>query len=63
MARNSDESPTGNITALTVEKKRFIAATQARKVHPRDSLSSDFPQIFTPVGNNYFENGPMTGIA
>lgn len=57
------KAPPETLQNFTVEKKVFFAATQARKVHPRDSLSSDSPQIFTPVGNNYFENGPMTGIA
>lgn len=63
MARNSNENPTGNITEFYSRKKSIFAATQALNVHPRDSLSSDLPKIFTWVGNNYFENGPMTGIA
>lgn len=61
MARNSDERPTGNITEL-YSRKNCFCATQARQVRSRDSLSSDFPQIFTQLGNNYFENGAMTGI-
>lgn len=58
------KAPPETLQNFTAEKWFFRhTQSQARKVHSRDSLSSDFPQIFTQVENNYFENGAMTGIA